>query len=1162
MEAQLATNLADERLCASTTPTTRMSLVSHKRCLPHCPKGPSFRCLATTVAAAASIILVIVISSSSAHQQATKSNNHASAFSTPEAISNSKFRSQTLLARFKRQQSGSSSGQGNGGSSPSIGGSNPSSASGDPNDPNNPNANQDDKPIEETLNSLKCDFGSADALDLCKFKISDNSDNPLSPGLATWTLGSGRTALFQGGPLIDGGSGNDTSGGYIFYETSNPFISQPTPANQSMGLSRYSIDPYGTTLHASEFATSFNQNPKNQRSSIITGSSQQQHQQGFQQVLSTRLVVGLGNNGPYGPALTSPNLTSPGPSGMCLSFQYAIQGLSAEELRVFVNDHKTGRSRMIWSSFESAGGNWTKGEVLYSVTNTHSLTFVATSSTAPSITKDSQQRRFRGHIAIDEIDVNKHDPQLADGPCKGHCNFDGDLCGWTNSDDGQEDDFEWLFGRGSDNLFTGPPRDFTSSANNEITGSYLYTDSGFPRRPGDRALLVSPMFQPTAVNDAMCMRIAVHMFGSGIGSLVIKIRYAEEGFAAALPGSANTSPLAGSATDGGGGGASAASSGGSVGSTSGSSGASSQSSPATLDGPKAGTNELIIWEMFGDAGNSWHQAQTSVSSSKSPFQVVIEGTVGENHLGNIAIDEISFSPGACPTSPPVASKNYGDCTFEQSMCYWRNPDAEIHLDDLDWVRSADEQSIHGPNFDHTLKKRSGSYLKLENTFREPKSGTRAFLLSPIFQPKASGSVQCLSFYYYMFMRSISSSGPNLGTIRVYLASNNELVPIWRLTNPISSPNWKHARASLSTAMIDGQPVAPTKLFQIAFEGIWGDAPSGALALDDITVFDGACEIWPPEARSVPGECTFDVDLCSWSNRTYDLIGNADSAIDSSRSPFLQSVNNAIGSQYAGRLTSFISGSNQMSRRMSWQLATIDNRPVNLQDHTYKAPIGYVFVDVLDSSSQQMAFPLQSIEVTVQSGQQIVQCLSFWFAAYGRQDGNRLDIHLTQASAPPQSPDDGSSGNSNTRGQSSNSSGSGGQSSGQGSSQASGQASGSASSSLVAAASGLAGSSTDSETENANAWKNIDGKLIWSMSLKNITDVNRRKWLYGQVTLKADSNHIVRFVAITNDGGFALDDISYFDGACQTRPIHAKVYNDDDDDTTAPQSSPTTASKPA
>lgn len=1007
-------------------------------------------------------------------------------------------------------------------------------------DANNP----DDRPPEEVLNNLKCDFGSADAPDLCKFKILEN-DNPLTKGLAAWTLGSGKLALFQGGPMIDASLGNDSFGGYIFYETSNPYVM----AGQSMGgagssqAANFSANHhYGTESLANDYSTVLtsafasrhyqhtttnNGNQANRHDSNMLENSNQVP--AFQQYSSAR--VSIGSNSP-GPAFLSPNLTAPGPSGMCLSFHYAIQGLSAEELRIYVNDHKTGRSRQVWASSESAASNWTRGEVLYSVTNQHSLMFSAASGPS-AVVKDSQQRKFRGYLALDEIEINKHDPLAGEGPCKGHCNFDGDLCGWTNAENGQEDNFDWSFGRGSDNLFTGPARDFTSSGNNEMTGSYLFTDSGYPRRPGDRAILVSPMFQPTAVNDAMCMRLAVHMFGSGVGSLAIKIRYADEGALGPAPGV--NPPVAGD--------------------PSGTAGKPilSNNQPFASASARSGDskpNELIIWEMSGDAGNSWHQAQTSVSSSRSPFQVLIEGVIGENHLGNIAIDEISFSSGPCPTSPPVASKNYGDCTFEQSMCYWRNPDADIHLDDLDWIRTADEQSIHGPNFDHTLKRRSGSYLKLENTLREPKSGSRAFLLSPIFQPKASGSVQCLSFYYYMFMRSISSSGPNLGTIRVYLASNNDLVPIWRLTNPISSPSWKHGRASLSAAMIDGQPQAPTKLFQIAFEGIWGDAASGAIALDDITVFDGACDIMPAEAKSVPGECTFDVDLCMWSNKTYELLpmdGQPADPADNSRSPFLQSVNSATGGNFqqaSNRL--MLNGGGGSSgpgnkRPMGWQLATVDTRPVNLQDHTYKAPIGYTFVDVLDGGSQPMAFPLQSLEVPNQGGQQVALCLSFWFAAFGRQDTNQLQVYLTQASAPPQPPEEGG-GPSPGAPVASRPASSGAGSSG-------GNQANSNNPSIPNTAplsSGGGGGGATDEGENANAWKSINGKLLWSVALKNITEPNRRKWLYGQVSLKADSNYIVRFVAVSNDGGFALDDVSYFDGVCETRPAHARIQSAEDE----------------
>jgi len=953
--------------------------------------------------------------------------------------------------------------------------------------------NEEEKAQDETLSSFKCDFGTSDAPDLCKFKILDSA-NPLSKGLSTWSLGSGKLALYQGGPLTDASERNDTTGGYIYYETSNPFAPNQSAPNP-LGAQQHGSIPLSHQVYDSTRFNVAKQAGRDETSASmrVTHRNEPLHNLDvqFQHISSARVSVGAQNLA--GPAFISPNLTAPGPSGMCLSFQYAIKGLSAEELKIFVNDHKTERSRQIWASSESAANNWTRGEVLYSVNNVHSLMFSA-SGLASSASRDLIQRKFRGYVALDEIEINKHDSQASVGACKGHCNFDGDLCGWTNAENGPEDDFDWSFGRGSDNLFTGPARDYISSMNNELTGSYLYTDAGYPRRPGDKAILVSPMFQPTAVNDAMCMRFAVHMFGSGIGSLAIKIRYADDSTSSNIP------PPAG--------------------------GGQATKSDAKMNG------DLIIWEMSADAGNSWHQAQTSVSSSKSPFQVLLEGVIGENHLGNIAIDEISFSSGPCPTSPPVASKNYGDCTFEQSMCYWRNPDADIHLDDLDWIRSADEQSIHGPNFDHTLKKRSGSYLKLENTLREPKSGTRAFLLSPIFQPKPQGSVQCLSFYYYMFMRSVGSSGPNLGTIRVYLASNNELVPIWRLTNPISSPNWKHGRASLSTAIVDGQPTAPTKLFQIAFEGIWGDAAGGAIALDDITVFDGACDIMPTEAKSVPGECTFDADMCSWTNKTSDAEIGPDS-IDTSRSPFLQSVSSASGHSSA-RLTA-----GSAPKRVSWQLATIDSRPVNLQDHTYKAPIGYVYVDVLDGSSQRMNFLLQSAEITVQAGQQISQCLSFWFAAYGRQDNNQLSIYLTQASAPSAAQDEQSATSNSPRSDQTSSTGNA-----QPNSNVASQAA--ASSAKSQTSSPPASSNGDSaENETSSQWKQIDGKLIWSISLRNITDMNRRKWQYGQVSLKADSNYITKFIAMSIDGGFALDDISYYDGSCETRPAIARVGTDEE-----------------
>ena len=73
-----------------------------------------------------------------------------------------------------------------------------------------------------------------------------------------------------------------------------------------------------------------------------------------------------------------------------------------------------------------------------------------------------------------------------------------------------------------------------------------------------------------------------------------------------------------------------------------------------------------IWALNGDAGNNWYMAQAPVASAKpfkvtkkprniftkltlTIFQIVFEGIVGKNSLGNIAIDDVSVAPGVCPS---------------------------------------------------------------------------------------------------------------------------------------------------------------------------------------------------------------------------------------------------------------------------------------------------------------------------------------------------------------------------------------------------------------------------------------------------------------------------------------------------------------------------------
>lgn len=55
-----------------------------------------------------------------------------------------------------------------------------------------------------------------------------------------------------------------------------------------------------------------------------------------------------------------------------------------------------------------------------------------------------------------------------------------------------------------------------------------------------------------------------------------------------------------------------------------------------------------IWSLTGEAGNSWYQAEVPVSSA-NPFKIVITAKIGKNNLGDIAVDDVSLTPGSCPS---------------------------------------------------------------------------------------------------------------------------------------------------------------------------------------------------------------------------------------------------------------------------------------------------------------------------------------------------------------------------------------------------------------------------------------------------------------------------------------------------------------------------------
>lgn len=95
------------------------------------------------------------------------------------------------------------------------------------------------------------------------------------------------------------------------------------------------------------------------------------------------------------------------------------------------------------------------------------------------------------------------------------CNFENGLCNWEQD---VEDDFDWIRIRGpTPTVNTGPLKDHTTGT---ARGHYLYLESSEPRQFLDKAVLLSPLFNPSG-NGTCVFRFHYHMFGKQVYKLSV-----------------------------------------------------------------------------------------------------------------------------------------------------------------------------------------------------------------------------------------------------------------------------------------------------------------------------------------------------------------------------------------------------------------------------------------------------------------------------------------------------------------------------------------------------------------------------------------------------------------------------------------------------------------
>uniref|UniRef100_A0A8C6WYH0 MAM and LDL receptor class A domain containing 1 n=1 Tax=Neogobius melanostomus TaxID=47308 RepID=A0A8C6WYH0_9GOBI len=447
------------------------------------------------------------------------------------------------------------------------------------------------------------------------------------------------------------------------------------------------------------------------------------------------------------------------------------------------------------------------------------------------------------------------------------CNFEHGLGSWRQEQSGG-DVFDWSLIQGPTPTFnTGPLKDHTLGTS---YGHYLYIESSLPQVFQDTAVLLGPALQPThrrraAPSGKPCaFRFHFHMFGAEVFRLAVYLRTTTTG------------------------------------------------------------RGHMLWVRYGNQGNLWHRKTLYLNSAR-PFQILIEGTVGDDFNGDIAIDDLAFLhcvpyegellPSANTTAPVVTTaaptvqphpcpegqfvcESYKECVPLSTVCDFRKDCTDgsdetncvkercdfegqdscgWHTADLSLVSphafhwSVDQgENIHDgeqyerPVFDHTLGTAQGWYMYADSS--NGGYGHTADLLTPVIS--STGPRCTLGFWYHM-------SGFTVGALQVLLKFGNVTHEVWSQLGTHGN-KWRRGEVFLGLA----------KNFQVVFRcspPVPSNAPctteeyscsnGHCIPTDNLCDFIDHCGDGSDEdtfvCKGFNGHCSFEFDLCSWRQSSRD-----------------------------------------------------------------------------------------------------------------------------------------------------------------------------------------------------------------------------------------------------------------------------------------------------
>uniref|UniRef100_A0A665X318 MAM and LDL receptor class A domain containing 1 n=1 Tax=Echeneis naucrates TaxID=173247 RepID=A0A665X318_ECHNA len=440
------------------------------------------------------------------------------------------------------------------------------------------------------------------------------------------------------------------------------------------------------------------------------------------------------------------------------------------------------------------------------------------------------------------------------------CNFEHGLCSWIQEQSGG-DMFDWTRIQGPTPSFnTGPWKDHTLGTRK---GHYLYIESSVPQAFKDTAVLISRVFQPTNQRGKdpyesrhhCVFRFHYHMFGTHVFCLAVYLRTTSTG------------------------------------------------------------RGHMLWVRYGDQGNLWHR-KTLYLNSVRPFQILIEGTVGDDFNGDIAIDDLSFLncdpyEGELPTpnttvpqvttpAPTVKPNNcldgefacgaHGECVPQSKECDFRL-DCSDGSDEINCVKEFcdfeggdtcgwtsvkppfapnhafcwspdqgesihDGEQYHRPINDHTLGSRDGWYMYADSSNGGYSQATD--LLTPVI---SSTGPQCkLIFWYHM-------GGFTVGSLQVLLKHGNITHEVWSQSGNQGN-KWRRGEVYLGFS----------NNFQVVFRAKRGISYMGDVVIDDVSFLDCSPPL-PSDQPCTPEQYTCANGLCIPQDNLCDLISHCEDNSD-------------------------------------------------------------------------------------------------------------------------------------------------------------------------------------------------------------------------------------------------------------------------------------------